>query len=577
LLGQLPHRDFDDVYTGGLSLLNALAFRVLGENLVSPRLVVFFAALAMIPPAYFIASRFLRPFAAFGTTVAAFLCGIPTYPAAMPSWYNLVLAVMATAALLRFTETQRAGWLFLAGVCAGISITIKIVGVYLLAGISLSLVFIAASESPSDLPTGRPPAWRIVEYLPFGFVAILALLPLIILGERPQFPQILRLGLPVVALCAAACVSLQQAQGAGQRLLSRLVRLGWPVAVGAALPLVLFLVPYMTAGALRQLYDGVLVLPRRRIVWTSKDGPSLIDFVLAIPAIYLAVSWRFSARRLTRGEVAGIVILEIGVVVAAALSLTVTAVFWAAVRTTAPVMIVATAVLVSRREDDGARKLPRQRLFVTGCSAAWCALVQFPVESYQYFLYVLPLFVLATAALVATRGVLSRTVSRASLAAFILVAALLRTGYIGRSGGNRVVLGRQAATRLDIARGGLLIRSVERDEYARLVSLVQSRSRSRFIYVTPDAPEVYFLSERDNPTRTLFDFFDDPSGRTGRIISSITARNVDLVVLNRVPTFSGAIPRDLEAWLTTSFDSAATAGQFEVRWHRINSAARPRS
>src|SRR5215813_10887577 len=37
LQGELPHKDFDEGYTGGLTYLNALAFRVLGTNLASLR------------------------------------------------------------------------------------------------------------------------------------------------------------------------------------------------------------------------------------------------------------------------------------------------------------------------------------------------------------------------------------------------------------------------------------------------------------------------------------------------------------------------------------------------------------
>jgi len=35
LAGQLPHRDFDEVYTGGLSYLHALAFEVGGVRLIA--------------------------------------------------------------------------------------------------------------------------------------------------------------------------------------------------------------------------------------------------------------------------------------------------------------------------------------------------------------------------------------------------------------------------------------------------------------------------------------------------------------------------------------------------------------
>ena len=41
LHGELPHRDFDEVYSGGLAYLEALAFREPGINLVSLPIVLF--------------------------------------------------------------------------------------------------------------------------------------------------------------------------------------------------------------------------------------------------------------------------------------------------------------------------------------------------------------------------------------------------------------------------------------------------------------------------------------------------------------------------------------------------------
>ena len=41
LQGQLPHSDFVEVYTGGLSFIHAAAFRVFGVNLLSLRICVF--------------------------------------------------------------------------------------------------------------------------------------------------------------------------------------------------------------------------------------------------------------------------------------------------------------------------------------------------------------------------------------------------------------------------------------------------------------------------------------------------------------------------------------------------------
>ncbi|HUB28036.1 MAG TPA: hypothetical protein VL967_00005, partial [Terracidiphilus sp.] len=89
LQGQLPHRDYAEIYTGGLSMLHALAFRVLGVNLMTLRVCVFLFFLLWLPAVYYIALRFTSPLGAGLTTLLAVSWSFPNYPAAMPSWYNL--------------------------------------------------------------------------------------------------------------------------------------------------------------------------------------------------------------------------------------------------------------------------------------------------------------------------------------------------------------------------------------------------------------------------------------------------------------------------------------------------------
>ena len=60
LNGELPHRDFDDIYTGGLSYLNAAAFELFGTSFASLRLPLYAAFLIWVPALYYIASRFVR-------------------------------------------------------------------------------------------------------------------------------------------------------------------------------------------------------------------------------------------------------------------------------------------------------------------------------------------------------------------------------------------------------------------------------------------------------------------------------------------------------------------------------------
>src|SRR5437667_8405829 len=57
LNGQLPHRDFDD-YTGGLTFVHALAFRELGINSGSMRVVLFAFFAFWVPAVFFVAFCF---------------------------------------------------------------------------------------------------------------------------------------------------------------------------------------------------------------------------------------------------------------------------------------------------------------------------------------------------------------------------------------------------------------------------------------------------------------------------------------------------------------------------------------
>ena len=65
----------------------------------------------------------------------------------MPSWYNLFFATFGAAALLRYLEVRTRRWLFVAGVCGGLSILMKVIGAYYIAGVLLFLAFLEQSES----------------------------------------------------------------------------------------------------------------------------------------------------------------------------------------------------------------------------------------------------------------------------------------------------------------------------------------------------------------------------------------------------------------------------------------------
>lgn len=141
LAGQLPHRDYDEIYTGGLAFVDAAAFRVFGDTLVSPRLVLLLVFAVWVPAMFYVASRFSGPVAAGGVTLVAAVWSIPNYSAAMPSWFNLFFAGLGVACLVRHAETGAARWIFWAGICGGLSCLCKIIGLYYIAGALLFLVY----------------------------------------------------------------------------------------------------------------------------------------------------------------------------------------------------------------------------------------------------------------------------------------------------------------------------------------------------------------------------------------------------------------------------------------------------
>src|SRR5262245_37286509 len=130
LAGELPHRDFDDPYTGGLSYAHALAFRLAGTNLVTLRWGLLVAFLAWVPAVYYVASCLVSPLTAAAAVLLAVVWSVPNYFAALPSWYNLFLAVITGAFLFRHLETGARKWVIGAGICAGLSCLMKIAGIY---------------------------------------------------------------------------------------------------------------------------------------------------------------------------------------------------------------------------------------------------------------------------------------------------------------------------------------------------------------------------------------------------------------------------------------------------------------
>ncbi|HEY6807383.1 MAG TPA: hypothetical protein VI160_01250 [Gemmatimonadales bacterium] len=560
--GQLPHRDYDEIYTGGLAYVDALAFRVFGANLVAPRIVLYLAFLVWVPAVFSIAARFAPPIGAGSLTLVAVAWSVPNYTAAMPSWFNLFAATIGTAAILRFIVTSRRRWLAAAGACAAASCLVKIVGAYFVAGVLLFLVFREQEEAPAG-DRGRAYGAAITLAL-IAFVLVIVRLVWQRLGPR-EAAMFVAPGAAVAGLIVWREWTGRRAGGWAR--VARLWRLGWPFLAGVALPIVVFLLPFARGGGLGDLWRGVFVTPLRRVTFATQPLPALtaasVTLLLAV-LLGFAPRWNPAMRRQAAWGVAAVLL---GAVVTGWYGPTYRAA-WNSVRWLVPVAVLAGVGLLGTRAASSLPSTKRQQVMLLIAVAGVTSLVQFPFGAPIYALYVAPLGLLAAAAVVTSLtwrpGALAPYAG--PLLGFYLVFALrwVHPGFIYNFGNNYAPEAPTAALAID--RGGLRIPPPDAALYEQLVTTVRAHARGVYGYATPDCPEVYFLTGLRNPTRTLFDFFDDSAGRTARILEALVRDSVRVIVVNRAPGFSAPPPPDLMAALVARYPTATSISRFDVRW-----------
>ncbi len=583
LQGELPQRDFDDPYTGGLARFDAVVFEALGTQLSSLRAALFAVFLLWVPAVYYIARRFSKPVTAAAVTLLCIVWTLPTNPSAMPSWYNLFLATFGIAALVRFTETRQRAWLIAAGVMGGLSVLVKIVGLYYIAGALLFFAFDeqqTAESAPPGSPTTRGSA-RGSAYAVMVTTAAAALVVALMVLVRaiPRESRLVHFVLPgaMVAAVLAAAEWRHPARVAWWHRVRRLAALVGPFALGVALPIGLFILPYATSASLGVLLRGVFVAPTKRYGFAVVPPASLGTIGAALPWLILLMPGRPSGwgPRSNRAAAAALCLLalSLGSLALAAVHGGVPyVVLWLTICYVAPCTVAAGCALVWRWPWPADRPWTTRRLqlWLLLCMTAMCSLVQVPVASWGYILYFAPIAILALLAILASRPS-GPGLRSAIVAGFFIVfgitavnpnhIALWKGTYLPRASWRRVPLA--------IPRTGLEVNAIEADRYERIVRLLRAHSSpSGYIYAAPDCPELYFLSERRNPTRTLFDFLDDTVGRDARIARELDAHDVTAVAINTTPEFSPPVDAALGESLRGRYPDSAVVGDFVVRWRQ---------
>ena len=429
LNGQLPHVDFLENYSGGLSYLNAAGFRLFGTNLMALRAVMLLFFLAWLPAVFYVASRVAPPLAAAGITLLCVAWSVPNYPTPMPSWYNLFFAVFGAAALLRFLETGTRRWLFLAGIAGGASIAIKVIGLYYVAAVLLFFLYREQelSQENRSKRTRAPYVYR--GFTVAGLVVFLVALEFLI-GNRFANGDVIHFLLPSGALATFLIIRALRLPGpdSAQRF-HTLFRMIVPFVLGLLVPLIVWLVPSIRFSSVGALWRGVFVQGARSATALATVPPLPAQY-LVWPALLLLLI----ASALFWNRMSGFVpSLATAVALATVLFLAGNRLYvlrWVFFtgRCLTPLLVLLGVLVLHVRPafTDGLSSLRRQQLMLLLGIVAVCTLVQFPFAAPIYFCYCAPLVILALLALLSVRRKSANPFILTSLLVFYIFFGVLR-------------------------------------------------------------------------------------------------------------------------------------------------------
>ena len=565
--GELPHRDFVALWSGGLDYLNAAAFRLMGARLATLRTVVAGAWLLGLCAMFASARRLLSAWTAACLTVCAAVWTLPLSPHPLPSWYALFFALFGVAAIVQWMHRRRRMWLAAAGVAAGAAVAVKITGLYFIAAVLLWIVWQVQDDVPAPAG-GRPSAARGYAWLVTSGLAAYVVLVAQLVRSELSANTALHFILPNALLAGVLIWREWRLPALAER--ARFVALGslaGPFAFGLALALVPWLWPYAHAHALGDLARGLFVTPRVRFAVATYPLPGLRSAGVAVaPFIVLLGGAPFVRQPLRRADVIALAAVFIAAFAFSYDGSPVVLVTWYGLRLMAPVCagLLAWWIVAPPR----GLRIPRERsalVFFLVAAAVTASLVQIPFALYTYFLYFVPLVALALAALLTAQPAMPRAVPAALLAFVLLFGARnpdsLPPRHTERAG--------DALAPLALARGGILVTRDDSTLYAQLIGAIQRHAAGGWMYVWHDAPQLYFLAGLRNPTRTMFEVFDDSIARSAETLTAeLEAHDVRVVVLTDPYHVARPIDPTFRAWLLAAYPESEWIQRFEVRWRR---------
>jgi len=563
----LPHRDYTEIYTGGLAYLHALSFRYLGENFASPRFVLFAVFLVWIPAFFWVASRLVSEWVAAGITLLAVAWSLPNYSAAVPSWYNLFFATFGLAALLCYMERRSARWLLVAGLCGGLSILAKIAGLYYVAASLLFFIFSEQEEASKAEGSVR----RSLAYTFFLVLSLFLFLAGVAALIRPRASLETDLDFVIPAAVLTMLMLSREAhcmRPTSYQRLKTLIRMSLPFGMGVLIPVLIFLTPYLRSNAVHALLNGLFVLPYRRVQGVYADPPEIATIVPALCVISILVlgMWLHGRMRWLLSLTVGVLVLYF--LISSGKNMENYRVPWHAAFWLIPFLALASAFLLRQStavKDPLMNSAHQQQLFLVIAVVSLCGLVQYPFSAPIYFCYVAPLVILGAVAVLRTLPSIPKPLLGTLFAGFLLFAVFRMTPPFLNAMGFYYQPDPETQ-KLDLPRAGnLRVDLQSADTYKRLIPLIQQHAGNGEIYAAPDCAQIYFLAGYKNPMRASFQLFEEGTGAGEQVLKLIDSRDTRVVVLNTRPDFAQPLLA-LYAPLKERFPKEELIGNFVVRW-----------
>jgi hypothetical protein len=559
--GELPHIDFDDPYTGGQAMLHALAMKVFGEHSIALRWLLFIFTCGFSVAAYLISVRMMPAWGAMLVALLATAWSVPNYFAPLPSWYNLFFAAFGTLAFIKFDETSHRKWLLIAGLMGGLSFLIKVAGLYYIAAGLLFLVYRDQQIHGDELGATPRRSWFTVFVC--ASLVCFCLFLVMLVRSRLTPMDVIHFVLPGCTLAAFLIVNQWRVgeSNAGQLApVERMKRLTTSVGLfllAAALPVLIFLVPYVGQSGMAAWIEGVFILPQKRILFANYPMPPLGTIWAVLPYAALLILPMIFAKGWNHVALISVAWIASIFALFFAASSPIYESVWNMARPLIPLMTVVGILLLFRSPHKPAcTKDPA--LFLLLAMTAMTSLVQFPYSFAIYLCYCIPIGVIALAAIVIKQDRAPMQLHFAAAFFFFGFAVLwINHGRVQRIGVQFVADDQN--TVLDLPRSGLRVSQVQAKLYKDVIKTIERHSeQGSTIYASVDCPEIYFLADRKNPTRCFYEFFepdfaDDSATRLARVEKILDQEGIEVVVFRWKGEFSGDVPIDLAQKLAPMF------------------------